>query len=469
MEDKSQVHLIGIGGIGMSGIADLLLDLGYEVSGSDIKDSDIVADLRQKGAKVNIGHQTSNVEGADEVVLSSAIPEDNPELVKAKKEGLPILKRAEMVGKLMSKQQGIAISGTHGKTTTTAMVATVLEKNSLDPTILVGGKLDLISDSNAKLGAGDYFITEADESDGSLLFMDPKIGVVTNIEADHLDYYKSCSEIIDTFSKFLNSLPADGVGIVSLDDNEIRDMADRVDTDLITYGLDNKAEIMAKEIELQEFGSKSVIYHHQNRLGDLKLNIPGKHNLSNALAVVGIGLHIGLEFSEIAEALKDFTGVKRRFEKLGKYRGAVLVDDYAHHPTELEATLAAAENMDFERVIAVFQPHRYTRTKFLLEEFSQAFGDADEVIITDIYASGEEPISGVKAEKIAELINQRVFQKAKFIADLDEVYDYLKDCIGAGDLVLTLGAGDVWTVGDKLASNRIETIVNGPEELTMEV
>ncbi|ADL12287.1 UDP-N-acetylmuramate--L-alanine ligase [Acetohalobium arabaticum] len=469
MEDEARIHLIGIGGIGMSGIANLLLDLGYEVSGSDIKESDIVTDLQQKGAKVSIGHQASNIEGADEVVLSSAIPEDNPELVKAKKEGLPILKRAEMVGKLMSKQQGISISGTHGKTTTTAMAATVLEKNSLDSTILVGGKLDLISGSNAKLGTGDYFITEADESDGSLLFMDPKIGVVTNIEADHLDYYESCSEIIDTFSKFLNSLPSDGVGIVSLDDNEIRDMVDRVDTDLITYGLNNKAEIMAKDIELQEFGSKSVIYRYQDRLGELKLNVPGKHNLSNALAVIGIGLHIGLEFSKIAEALKDFTGVKRRFEKLGKYRGAVLVDDYAHHPTELEATLAAANNMDFERIIAVFQPHRYTRTKFLLEEFSLAFGDADEVIITDIYASGEEPIPGVKAEKIAELINQRVFQKAKFIAELDKVYDYLKDRIGAGDLVLTLGAGDVWKVGDRLASNRVETIVNSPEELTMEV
>ncbi|MBM7624381.1 UDP-N-acetylmuramate--L-alanine ligase [Sporohalobacter salinus] len=468
MVERDRVHLIGVGGIGMSGIANILIDSGYKVSGSDMKNSDIIADLQQKGAEINIGHNSDNVEGADKVVISSAIPDDNPELIKAKEKGLPILKRAEMVAKLMSKQQGIAISGTHGKTTTTGMTATVLEKNHLDPTILVGGNLGLIS-GNAKSGTGDYFVTEADESDGSLLFMDPKIGVVTNIEEDHLDYYESRGEIMSTFSKFLNNLPDDGVGIVSVDDKGISAMIENVNSNLITYGLDTEAEITAKDIELQEFGSKSVVYRHQNKLGELNLNVPGKHNLSNALAVIGIGLYIGLEFSEIARALKNFKGVQRRFEEQGRYRGAVLVDDYAHHPTELEATLAAANNMGFERLIAVFQPHRYTRTKFLLEEFSQAFDDADEVIITDIYASGEEPIPGVNAEKIAELINQHVFKKAKFIAELDEVYDYLKEHIGSGDLVLTLGAGDVWKVGNRLASNRIETFLNSPEELTMEV
>ncbi|KXS42466.1 MAG: UDP-N-acetylmuramate--alanine ligase [Candidatus Frackibacter sp. T328-2] len=468
MRTEDRVHLIGIGGIGMSGIANLLLGLGKQVTGSDMKESDIIIDLRKEGAEIKIGHKAENVEGADVVVVSSAIPMDNPEIIEAKKQEIPILKRAEMVAKLMTRQKGIAISGTHGKTTTTAMVATILKENGLDPTILVGGKLSLIN-GNAKLGNGDYFVTEADESDGSLLFMEPEIGVVTNIEADHLDYYESKEEIKETFIQFLNKLPAQGRGIVCLDDKEIVDIVDEMGNDLITYGLTAQAKLFAEQIELNHLGSNSSIYYQGKKLGNLNLRVPGKHNLANALAAISIGLHIGLQFKEIASALKKFRGVGRRFEQKGKYRGAVLVDDYAHHPTEIEATLSAAQNMDFKKVIAIFQPHRYSRTKFLLEEFSQAFTDADEVIITDIYAAGEDPIPGVEAERVANLINQRNFGKAKFISDLDDVYHYLQKKLQAGELLLTLGAGDVWKVGERLAITDRKIQAEETGELTMEV
>lgn len=468
MEGNERIHLIGIGGIGMSGIASLLLNLGYEVSGSDVKDSATISELRSQGAEIKVGHQAENVEVADLVVFSSAIPEDNPELLRAKEKGLPVLQRAEMVARLMTRQKGIAISGTHGKTTTTAMVATVLEKNGLDPTVLVGGELDLIA-GNAKLGTGDYFVTEADESDGSLLFMDPEIGVVTNIEVDHLDYYNSKEEIKQTFIQFLNKLPSTGKGIVCLDDAEISSMLTEVDSELMTYGLTKRTDLRAKEIVLDKLGSKSTIYWQGKRLGELNLNVPGKHNLANALVAIGIGLHIGLEFEEISTGLKEFGGVKRRFERKGQYRKAMIVDDYAHHPTELEATLNAAQNMGFERIIAVFQPHRYTRTKFLMEEFSRAFDDADEIIITDIYSAGEDPISGVSAEKLIELIKQSTFVKAKFIPELEEVYEYLKGTVKSGDLVLTLGAGDIWKVGEKLVETQQGVKLEESGELTMGV
>jgi UDP-N-acetylmuramate--alanine ligase len=451
MEGSEKIHLIGIGGIGMSGIANLLVDLDYEVSGSDLKDSSIISKLRKKEVKVEIGHKSTNVEGVDLVIISSAIPEDNPELLKARKENIPIFKRAEMVAELMTRQIGIAISGTHGKTTTTSMVTTVLEKNGLDPTVLIGGKLDLIN-GNSKLGDGEYFVTEADESDGSLLFMDPEIGVVTNVEMDHLDYYNSKEEIQETFIEFLDKLPTTGRGVICLDDDEIRDMVDEIDNNLITYGLSEEADLVAREVILNNFASEAVIYCFGEELGKLELNVPGKHNLANALATISICLHIGLEFKNISSALKEFKGVGRRFEKKGKCRGAVIVDDYAHHPTELQATLDATQNMDFNRIIAVFQPHRYTRTKFLMEEFSHAFKGADEVIITDIYSAGEEKIPGVDAETLVDLIKESTFVKTRFIPELDEISQYLKRTAKPGDLVLTLGAGDIWKVGEELVS-----------------
>ncbi|SJZ35584.1 UDP-N-acetylmuramate--L-alanine ligase [Selenihalanaerobacter shriftii] len=468
MEGKDRIHLIGVGGIGMSGIANLLIDLDYEVSGSDLKDSEIIFKLRSKGAQIHIGHSAENIEEVDIVVFSSAIPEDNPELLEAKEKGLPILKRAEMVAKLMKRQKGIAISGTHGKTTTTSMLTTVLEKNNLDPTVLIGGELDLIN-GNAKLGNGDYFITEADESDGSLLFMDPETGVVTNIEADHLDYYGSKEAIKDTFIKFLNKLPATGTGIVCLDDEEIIEIVEEIDNDLITYGLNDEANLVAKDVELKKFGSISKIYYQGKKLGKLKLNVPGEHNLTNALATIGIGLHIGLNFEEINSALEEFIGVGRRFEKKGSYRGAVIVDDYAHHPTEIKATLKATKNMNFDRIIAIFQPHRYTRTQFLLEEFSKAFNDADEIIITDIYSAGETPIPGINSEKLVDLIKESTFTKVRLISELDEIYEYLKSMTEAGDLILTLGAGNIYKVGERLASAQVGIELEDSSELTMGV
>ncbi|MCK8823672.1 UDP-N-acetylmuramate--L-alanine ligase [Fuchsiella alkaliacetigena] len=468
MVDQKSIHLIGIGGIGMSGIANLLVELEYEVSGSDLKDSNILANLRCKGAEISIGHQSQNVLGAELVVVSSAIPEDNPELKMAKEQEIPILKRAEMVARLMKDWKGIAISGTHGKTTTTSMITTILEKNNLDPTSLIGGKLGLIG-GNSKLGSGDYFITEADESDGSLLFMEPEIGIVTNIEDDHLDHYGSRKKIEETFVEFLNKLPAQGVGIVCIDDPGVLSIIDQIESNLITYGLESEADLTAQQIELNNLSSQAVIYWQGQRLGQLKLRVPGKYNLLNALAAIAQGLHIGLDFEEIATALYSFTGVGRRFEKKGEYRGATVVDDYAHHPTELQATLTAAKNADFKRVIAVFQPHRYSRTELLLEDFSKSFAQADEVIITDIYAAGEEPIPGLNSKQIVDLINKSFFRKATFISELEGVYDYLQEVVEADDLVLTLGAGDVWKVGERLVAEELDSDLKASGELTMEV
>lgn len=442
------IHFIGIGGAGMSGIAKVLLELGYRVSGSDLHTSEATERLNQSGAQVFIGHKAENVqEGVDTVVISSAIPEKNTEIQRAKKLNIPVIQRAEMLSKLMEKQKAICIAGAHGKTTTTSMIASVLEKNNFDPTIVVGGELNDIG-GNAKLGRGEYLVAEADESDGSFLKLKPWSTVITNIENDHLDHYGSMDKIIDAFKDFVNLGSPEGFTVLCVDNFFVRQLLEHVPGKLITYGLKEKAHYMAKNIIHHGLGTRAEVYYKEELLGFLELKVPGKHNIINALAAIAVGRELGLTFQEIVEVLKDFQGAQRRFQVLGTVNNILVVDDYAHHPTEIKATLEAARNSHSGRVVVVFQPHRYTRTKFLAEEFAQSFNEADLLILDDIYAAGEKPIPGVSVQNIMDNLPDTV--NAKYIKGREAIVEYLLTIVKPGDLVLTLGAGDVWKAGVEL-------------------
>jgi len=408
------VHFIGIGGAGMSGIAKVLLDLGYKISGSDLNVTETTKRLGKNGATVFTGHKASNVQkGIDVVVVSSAIPEDNDEVKKAQEFNIPVIQRAEMLAKLMENQKAICVAGAHGKTTTTSMIALVLEKNNLDPTVVVGGELNDIG-GNAKLGRGEYLVAEADESDGSFLKLLPWATVVTNIEDDHLDHYGTLENIVEAFRQFINLGSPQGFSILCIDNTFVKKLADQIPGKLITYGIQENAQYTAKDIVYEGLLTKAKIYFNDNLLGTLELNVPGKHNISNALAAISIGHQLGIDFQDIKEALKGFKGVQRRFQLIGKVNNVQVVDDYAHHPTEIKATLEAARNSHSGRLIAVFQPHRYTRTKFLAKEFAASFKAADKVILAEIYSAGEKPIPGVSTENILD--------NMRFVAD---IYDLI--------------------------------------------
>lgn len=441
------VHFIGIGGAGMSGIAKVLLDLGYKISGSDLNVTETTKRLGKNGATVFTGHKASNVQkGIDVVVVSSAIPEDNDEVKKAQEFNIPVIQRAEMLAKLMENQKAICVAGAHGKTTTTSMIALVLEKNNLDPTVVVGGELNDIG-GNAKLGRGEYLVAEADESDGSFLKLLPWATVVTNIEDDHLDHYGTLENIVEAFRQFINLGSPQGFSILCIDNTFVKKLADQIPGKLITYGIQENAQYTAKDIVYEGLLTKAKIYFNDNLLGTLELNVPGKHNISNALAAISIGHQLGIDFQDIKEALKGFKGVQRRFQLIGKVNNVQVVDDYAHHPTEIKATLEAARNSHSGRLIAVFQPHRYTRTKFLAKEFAASFKAADKVILAEIYSAGEKPIPGVSTENILDNMpddTDVVYVKGQSIGD------YLASIVEAGDLVLTLGAGNIWQAGVEL-------------------
>ncbi len=445
-------HLIGIGGISMSGIASYLLHNGYRVSGSDIKDNHLLEKLRQEGAEVYIGHSAANIEDVDYVVVSSAIPEENVEFEYARKQALPVLKRAELIAGFMDEKKGIAISGTHGKTTTTSMLSMILNKAETSPTVMLGGELSNIG-GNLQIGTGEYFLAEADESDGSLLYFNPLLVIVTNIELDHLDYYDSQVKLLNTFQKFINNIPENGQAVLCAEDENIQKLIASGDERIMTYGF-TKGNIRARDINLLPFGSYFTVEYNGNKLGTINLRIPGKHNILNALATIGASMYLGLSFTDIQKALKSYSGVKRRFEKKGLIGDILVVDDYAHHPTEIKAVLQAARKTGYERIIAVFQPHRYSRTKHLLEEFSKAFDLADHLIITDIYSAGEKPIKGVNAKKLFDKTakNNRDI-KIDYIKKLADVTQYLQQIIKPKDLILTIGAGDVYKVGEMLVQN----------------
>ncbi len=452
MQEKERIHFIGIGGSGMSGIARILLELGYNISGSDLCTSEITKRLERLGAKVFYGHFEDNVSSeVFTVVVSSAISQNNPEVVKAKRIGIPVIQRAEMLSRLMKRQKGIAVAGAHGKTTTSSMISLILEKNGRDPTIVLGGELNDIG-GNAKLGKGNFIIAEADESDGSFLKLFPQITVVTNIEDDHLDYYGTREKIKEAFYKFILNTAAEGFVILCLDDPGVRELIPKLEgkVRMIKYGMMPGADYLARDIEPDGFKISFTVEKRGEILGKIKLHVPGKHNVFNALAAVAVGMECGLSFAEVAGSLGIYQGVHRRFEKIGEVAGIHIFDDYAHHPSELKATLQAARTVKPGRVIAIFQPHRFTRTKFLKEEFGTAFQDADVLIFTEIYSAGEQPLTGVSTNLIIEEIQKQTGQKVEYIANQQLIASRLAEIVQAGDLVLTLGAGNIWTVGVEL-------------------
>ena len=442
-----RIHFVGIGGIGMSGIAEVLLNLGYEVSGSDLASSDTTQRLDDLGAAIHHGHAAANIGPADVVVTSTAVRPDNPEVVAARERNIPVIPRAEMLAELLKMKFSIAVSGSHGKTSTTSMAATILAHGGLDPTMVIGGKLASIG-SNARLGDGRVIVAEADESDGSFLKLNPCIAVITNIDREHLDHYRDLKEIREAFLQFANLVPFYGATILCLDDPNVREILPRIKRKVITYGLSTEADYRAEEIRSSGSSSRFSVLSRNVLLGTAKLNVPGLFNVCNALAAIAVAKEMDLTFPVIREGLQRFTGVQRRLEVRGETRGVTVVDDYGHHPTEIRATLAAAKQVWNGRIIVIFQPHRYTRTKALFKEFLTAFRDADHLIVTDIYAASEEPIPGVTSKALCEEICRAGHPNAIHFADFDAVLNHLMKIARPTDIILTQGAGSVWKVGD---------------------
>lgn len=443
------IHFVGIGGAGMSGLAEVLLNLGYHISGSDIKETEITRRLQSLGCEIFYGHRKENVKNADVVVVSSAIRKDNPEIEVAEQRLIPVIPRAEMLAELMRMKVGIAIAGTHGKTTTTSLIATVLANAGLDPTVVIGGRLNSIG-SNARLGQGDLLVAEADESDGSFLRLMPTIAVVTNIDPEHLDYYSGIEEIKETFLNFINKIPFFGLAVLCLDHPNIQSLIPRIKKRFTTYGLSTQADFQAKDIVFEGlWASFDVLYQH-HEVGRLKIKMPGLHNVYNALATVATAFELDVPFSVIQDALSEFEGIQRRFQIKGEKKGILIVDDYGHHPVEIMATLRAARTGWGRRIVTVFQPHRFTRTKALNNDFLTSFYDADVLIITDIYPAGEDPIEGVHAKSLFEGIREYGHKNVTYIGDKKEIVEYLLRIVQPGDIVITLGAGDIWQVSDEL-------------------
>jgi UDP-N-acetylmuramate--alanine ligase len=436
----------------MSGIAELLLNLGYQVSGSDMKRSSVTDRLEALGGKIYIGHAASNIRDTNVVVISSAVRPDNVEVVEAKRLQIPVIPRAEMLAELMRLKYGIAIAGSHGKTTTTSMIATVLVHGGFDPTAVIGGRLNAFG-SNAKLGKGDFLVAEADESDGSFLKLSPTRAVVTNIDKEHLDHYANLEEIQSAFVAFINKVPFYGAAILCLDDPNIQAIIPQIERRIITYGTSNQADLIASHIEFQDFGTCYRVRHRGNALGTMRLRIPGEHGILNSLAAIATGLELEIPFDKITSALATFQNADRRFQIKGKKQDILVVDDYGHHPTEIVATLSAARHACDRRIVTVFQPHRYTRTQALSEEFARAFYHTDVLIVLPIYAAGEEPIPGVTAERLVERIKKFGHRDVCFAPDFAEARTILKERLQDGDLLLTLGAGDVWKIGEEVLNH----------------
>ncbi len=445
------IHFVGIGGVGMSGIAEVLLTLGYRVTGSDARRSETVERLERLGAKVYVGHAAAQVEGAHVVVSSSAVARDNVEVAAARQRGIPVIARAEMLAELMRLKYGIAIAGTHGKTTTTSMVAAVLGAGGFDPTVVVGGRVHGLG-TNARLGQGEFLVAEADESDGSFLRLTPTIAVVTTVDAEHLDYYPDLDAIVAAFLAFANKVPFYGAVVVCLDDPNLQRMIPRMmDKRVVTYGLEAGADVTARRLQFVEMRSTFEVAHRGVSLGTMTLQIPGRHNVLNALAATAVALDLEMPFPKIQTALAGFAGVQRRFQVRGIARDVLVVDDYGHHPAEIRATLAAAKAGFDRRVITVFQPHRYSRTQHLRDDFLTAFYQSDVLIVMDIYAAGEAPIPGVHARDLADGIAAHGHREVLYLGgDRAAIIDYLCESTRAGDLVLTLGAGDVGHLGGEL-------------------
>jgi UDP-N-acetylmuramate--alanine ligase len=446
-----RVHLVGIGGSGMSGIAEVLLSSGYAVSGSDLKPSPVIERLRRLGAAVREGHQPEHVHGAHVVVVSSAVSPDNVEVIEAHRLKIPVIPRAEMLAELMRLKYGIAVAGAHGKTTTTSMVAAVLAAAGLDPTFVVGGRVNHAG-ANARLGQGEYMVVEADESDRSFLLLAPVIAVVTTIDREHLDHYSSLEEIQDAFLQFANRVPFYGSVVLCVDEPNVQAVLPRVKRPVITYGTSSRADLAIADIKLDGLSSEFRLKYHGEDLGVFRLPAPpGIHNVRNAAAAAAVGLALNVPVELIRAGLANFSGVGRRFEIKGTYNGVTLVDDYGHHPAEIRATLEAARGCGYTRLLVLFQPHRYTRTQYLCEDFVRAFNQADILVVTDIYAAGERPIEGVTGERLAEAISSAGHKHVVHASTLQGGIEFMLREARRGDAVLTIGAGSVGRVIDELA------------------
>lgn len=437
--EVKHIYFMGIGGIGMSGIAEILLDFGYRVSGSDIKVSNVTERLQKKGAEIYIGQRAENITAdIDYAVRSTAIRETNEEYMRVKELGLPVLHRSQMLAKLMEEKKAICVAGAHGKTTTSSMISLAMELAGKDPTIVVGGEIAQIG-SNAKSGNGDYLVAEADESDGSFLNLHPWMTVITNVEEDHLDHYQDLDAIRNAFIDFVKLPGESGVAVLNYDCPETRQLAQYAAGKVVSYGMADDAQVRGANVRQEQGESMVDVYQHGQLLGTLRLHVPGMHNISNALAAVAAGLEIGMTFDELAAGLKEFGGARRRFQLLGVVQNIQIIDDYAHHPTEVAATIEAAKGVHDGRVVAVFQPHRYSRTKFLAEKFAEAFDAADEVVLTDVYAAGEDLSEGAESDIIAQHI-----QRPAHLVAREQLNKFLQGFVKPGDMVLMMGAGNIW-------------------------
>ncbi len=445
-----QLHFTGIGGIGMSGIAELLLNLGYQITGSDVKLSPVTERLQSLGAKVYEGHAAENVAGAKVLVVTSAVDAQNPELIEARRLGIPIIPRGELLAELMRLKYGIAVAGSHGKTTTTSMIATILAHAGLDPTVVVGGRVATMGGSNARLGKSNFLVAESDESDGSFLKLSPILAIVTNIDREHLDHYADIEQIRAAFTDFVNKVPFYGAAIVCLDDDNVQQILPNVRRRIITYGMGAQAMLVIAHASCGHLSSTFRLRFGDTDLGEFHLGVPGVHNVRNATAAIAIGLELGIDVDAIREGLAKFAGVDRRFQQRGQEKGITVIDDYGHHPTEIRATLAAARDCSYSRIHAIFQPHRYTRTMHLMDDFARSFHSADHVYLLDIYAASEKPIDGVTSRVLAEKMAGFGHRSVHYAGTVDCAIDMVAANATAGDVVMTLGAGNVWQAGDKL-------------------
>jgi UDP-N-acetylmuramate--alanine ligase len=460
-----QVHFVGIGGIGMSGLAEILSTLEFDVSGSDLREGEPTRRLRKLGVRVEIGHRGENVQGADVVVYSSAIQDQNPEIATARVLGIPVISRAEMLAELMRVKYGVAIAGSHGKTTTTSLVATVLRAAGFDPTVVVGGRMAALG-SNARLGAGDLLVAEADESDGSFLRLSPTIAVVTNIDPEHLDHYGTHQALKEAFLAFIERVPFYGLAVLCLDHPDVQNLLPQVRRRHVTYGLSIQADYAATRLVYRGLETSFVASHAGRTLGEFTVRMPGQHNVLNCLAAIAVADELEVPLDVLKDALATFHGVARRFSVVGEVGGVTLVDDYGHHPAEIEATLAAARHAFSGRLLVAFQPHRYTRTELLFDAFTRAFNAADVLLVTDIYPAGEPPIEGVSGRRLAEAIARHGHHAADYVGDKQVLAERLSELAEPGDLVIALGAGDINQilphVASRLSARQAEAERPGP-------
>ncbi len=443
------IHFVGIGGIGMSGIAELLLNLGYRVSGSDLRRSDTTDRLSVLGAEIRLGHAAEHVPADGHVVVtSSAVRPDNPEVLEAHRRKIPVIPRAEMLAELMRMKYGIAIAGTHGKTTTTSMVATVLATAGWDPTAVVGGKLNSLG-SNAKLGQGEFLVAEADESDGSFLKLSPTVAVVTNIDPEHLDFYSGIGQIKETFLHFINKVPFYGFAVLCIDHPDVQALLPSVVKTVVTYGFSRHADYRAEGLVSGGMANRFTVIARGEPLGEMTLRAPGRHNVSNALAAIAVATELGIPPGQVRQGIADYAGVVRRFQVKGEAGGVTVVDDYAHHPVEIRATLSAAREVwPGRRLVVAFQPHRYSRTRALFKDFLSAFNEADVLLLFDVYAAGEEPIAEAGGDRLCEAIREHGHKGTLFAGKAADAGETVRSLLRPGDIFLTMGAGDVWKLGE---------------------